>query len=279
MTVHRPIFLTACRTLLLPLVVVNLAIVLSGCDKSMLSNNTAQNEVIIADTADVESTIAANDQTVSIAHMAKITDTSLTTASQNTVSLSGYQNLSFGQIITPELLVDQGLTKESHDNTQCYYVSNPKLTYIDKEYGERASVLYQIIDDKVALIVIQDPTTSFYIDINVGDSVDEVMTSHNNNLVYEVDKYDQSGNYYHLIHDITDKRATTNSTNQASTVNDLPLQIKYNIVGGKKIINTASDVDIELDKWTPSQLAQLQGNVETIEIGIPAAIRLTEGCS
>ncbi|WP_350561349.1 hypothetical protein [Psychrobacter sp. CAL346-MNA-CIBAN-0220] len=277
---HHTLAFSTIKSALGSTVIISSILLLTGCDsQNKTADNTAPAQTEHSGNAVAESATVPIDTVAVETATTEANSEPLTTTNQQAVSPLGYAELSFGQIITPKILANRGLSRGDNYNEQCYYVSNPKLSYIDREYGERASVLYQIIDDKVASIVIQDPTTLFYVDISVGDSVDEVMTTHNNNLVYEVDKYDQSGNYYHLIHDITDERATTNSTNQVSTVNDLPLQIKYNIVNGKKVINTASDTDIELDKWTPSQLAQLQGNVETIEIGIPAAIRLTEGCS
>jgi len=289
MTIHHPLFLTACRTLLLPLLLVNFAIGLSGCDKSLPSNNTEQNEVITTDTTDVDSTMATNDQTTSLTHMAKATESSPTTVSQNTVSPSGYQNLSFGQIITPELLVDRGLIKEDNDNEQCYYVHNPKLTYIDEDYidknhGERGSVLYQIIDGKVALITVQDPAVLFYTGVAVGNAVGKVMLAHDDDLAYEVDKYAVEGDYYNLISNINFKTIRDTEASTLLTSKDIkldnkedkvPLQIKYRMKDGQELDNDK----IDTKAWTAENKTRLKGQVKSIDIGIPEAIYLVEGCS
>ena len=41
-------------------------------------------------------------------------------ADEQIVSPSGYQKLSFGQVITPELLSSLGMTKAKSDNEKCY---------------------------------------------------------------------------------------------------------------------------------------------------------------
>ncbi len=197
-------------------------------------------------------------------------DSSSSTNSKNLpnekmVSLLGYQKLSFGQVITPELLSELGLARQSGDNEQCYYVSNPKLSYVDKDYGKRASVLYQIIDDKVALITIKSPDTPFYTGINIGDSAKAVMKVHNDNLAYEVDKYAVDGDYYSLI-------ANVKFDNKEDT---LPIQIEYHIKGGQKL----NDYKIKSTEWTADNKRMLQGQVKSIDIGIPEAIYLVEGCS
>lgn len=203
---------------------------------------------------------------------------------ERTVSPSGYQNLSFGQVITPKLLNSLGMTKAKSDNEQCYYVSNPKLSYVDKEYGERASVLYQIIDDKVALISIQDPNITFYKDINVGDSATAVMKAHNDELTYEVDKYAVDGDYYSLLVNINFKVIKESPLGEFlkdenielnNKEDKLPLQIEYHIKGGQKL----NDYTIKATEWTVDHKNLLKGEVESIDIGIPEAIYLVEGCS
>ena len=203
---------------------------------------------------------------------------------ERTVSPSGYQNLSFGQVITPKLLNSLGMTKAKSDNEQCYYVSNPKLSYVDKEYGERVSVLYQIIDDKVALISIQDPNITFYKDINVGDSATAVMKAHNDELTYEVDKYAVDGDYYSLLVNINFKVIKESPLGEFlkdenielnNKEDKLPLQIEYHIKGGQKL----NDYTIKATEWTVDHKNLLKGEVESIDIGIPEAIYLVEGCS
>lgn len=205
-------------------------------------------------------------------------------SNDKTVNPSGYQKLSFGQIITPELLNELGLTKEKTDNEQCYYVSNPALNYVDKEYGKRASLLYQIIDNKVALIAIQAPNIPFYTDIHVGDSVTKVMKAHNSELTYEVDKYAVDGDYYSLIANVNFKvikepqlgeilKAENIKLNNEE--DKLPIQIEYHIKGGQKLNNYR----INSTEWTADKQSLLKGEVESIDIGLPDAIYLVEGCS
>jgi len=205
-------------------------------------------------------------------------------ADEKTVSPSGYQKLSFGQVITPELLSSLGMTKAKSGNEQCYYVSNPKLSYIDKDYGERASVLYQIIDGKVALISIQDPSIPFYKDINVGNLATDVMKAHNDELSYEVDKYAVDGDYYNLIANVNFKvikespleEFLKNDNIELNNKQDkLPLQIEYHIKGGQKLSNST----IKTTEWTADHKNLLKGEVKSIDIGIPEAIYLVEGCS
>ena len=205
-------------------------------------------------------------------------------ADEQIVSPSGYQKLSFGQMITPELLSSLGMTKAKSDNEQCYYVSNPELSYVDKEYGDRASVLYQIIDGKVALISIQDPSIPFYKDINVGNLASDVMKAHNDELSYEVDKYAVDGDYYNLIANVNFKVIKESPLGEFlkddnielnNKQDKLPLQIEYHIKGGQKL----SGSTIKATEWTADNKNLLKGEVESIDIGIPEAIYLVEGCS
>ena len=205
-------------------------------------------------------------------------------SNEKTVTPAGYQKLSFGQVITPELLNELGFTKAETDNEQCYYVSNPALSYMDKEYGKRASVLYQTINNKVALITIQAPNIPFYTDIYVGDSVSEVMRVHNNELTYEVDKYALDGDYYNLIANVNFKvikepqlgeSLKTENIKMNNKEDKLPIQIKYHIKGGQKL----NGYRIKSTEWTAANRSLLKGEVESIDIGIPEAIYLVEGCS
>ena len=204
-----PIFKTAMVSTLL----IGTVQLMIGCDSQpSSSNNDGIAQTNTAQTNTVDKDMAKNDEmsvnpppTDTSAMDKAQTNEAADIANEQTVSPSGYQNLSFGQVITPELLSSLGMTKAKSDNEQCYYVSNPKLSYVDKEYGEHASVLYQIIDGKVALISIQDPSIPFYKDINVGDSATAVMKAHNDELSYEVDKYAVDGDYYSLIANVNER--------------------------------------------------------------------------
>ena len=258
-----------------------------GCDSQPLSSNnggTAQTNNIDKDMAKNDE-VSVNPAPTDTSTMDKAqTNEVADIADQQIVSPSGYQKLSFGQVITPELLSSLGMTKAKSDNEQCYYVSNPELSYTDKEYGKRASVLYQIIDGKVALISIQDPSIPFYKDIKVGDSATDVMKAHNDELSYEVDKYAVNGDYYSLIANVNFKVINENSLGESlkndnielkNKENKLPLQIEYHIKGGQKL----NDYIIKATEWTVDNKNLLKGQVESIDIGIPEAIYLVEGCS
>ena len=145
-------------------------------------------------------------------------------------------------------------------------------------------MLYQIIDDKVALITIQDPNIAFYTDIHVGDAVAEVMQAHDNKLTYEVDKYAVDGEYYSLIANVNFKVIKEPELGESlkaenikldSKEDKLPMQIEYYIKGGQ----TLNEHKIKASDWTADKKSLLKGEVESIDIGIPAAIYLVEGCS
>lgn len=150
-------FLPTIKTVLLTTVLLGTAQLLAGCDSQPENSNekdnaTAQTDNIDRNTAEKDNA-SINSSSVSPATADKAQNNEAEKLSNHkTVNPSGYQKLSFGQIMTPELLNELELTKEKTDNEQCYYVSNPALSYVDKEYGKRASVLYQIINNKVALI-------------------------------------------------------------------------------------------------------------------------------
>lgn len=199
------------------------------------------------------------------------------------VSPKGYQGLSFGQTVSPELLTKLGFTRDNMVDDHCYYVSNPKLTYTDTELGERASVLYQIIDNKVALIRILDPTIPFYKGIKVGDSPDKIMVVHNNDLTYEVGKYAENGDLYELTHninfevikDVESGRLLTKSDIKMTGQGDTPLQVVYHMKEGQPL---GSDT-IKPRDWNANNKPKLKGTVDSINIGTIEANYLVEGCS
>ncbi|ALF59999.1 hypothetical protein [Psychrobacter urativorans] len=183
-----------------------------------------------------------------------------------TLSPSGYKGLHFGQTITPEVLSRLGLIKGEHGYDECYYLEDPTKASVKRDDTDFEPIYYQVIDGKLALIGLNAPDINFYTGIRSGDKVDKIISAHPNNLRYSMDKYDETGDYYHFIYDIPAK------------ANTLSLQIKYTMRGGKKIAN-ANSMTQPVDKWSAAQRAQLQGQVETIELGIPDAIMLVEGCS
>ena len=275
------------KTVLLSASLVGIMQLMTGCD----SQNLSPNNTVNSQTNNIDKNIANKDKVSE--HTAPINPTianeaqnkkAITLPNDKTVSLSGYQKLNFGQVITPELLSELGLTKEGSNNEPCYYVSNPKLSYVDKEYGERASVLYQVIDDKVALITIRDPNTPLYTGVSVGDPVKKVMKVHNDYLAYEVDKYAVDGDYYNLIANVNFKAIKENEAGKLlkyedikldNTEDKLPIQIEYHMNGGQKLNN----YKIKATTWTADDKRMLQGQVKSIDIGIPEAIYLVEGCS
>ena len=278
-----PIFKTAMISTLL----IGTVQLMIGCDSQPSSSNNdgtahtntadkdmAKNDEVSANLAPTDSGAMDKTQANDAAYL----------SDEQIVSPLGYENLSFGQVITPELLSSLGMTKAKGDNEQCYYVSNPALSYVDKEYGDRASVLYQIIDGKVALISIQDPSIPFYKDINVGNSATAVMKAHNDELTYEVDKYAVNGDYYSLIVNVNFKVIKESPLGESlkdenielnNKQDKFPLQIEYHIKGGQKF----NDYQIKATEWTADNKSLLKGEVESIDIGIPEAIYLVEGCS
>ena len=281
--------LATIKTVLFTTVLLGTAQLLAGCDSQPENSNkndnaTAQTDNIDKNTAEKDNA-SINSSSINPANADKARNNEAEKLSNDkTVTPAGYQKLSFGQIITPELLNELGLTKEKTDNEQCYYVSNPALNYVDKEYGKRASLLYQIIDNKVALIAIQAPNIPFYTDIHVGDSVTKVMKAHNNELTYEVDKYAVDGDYYSLIANVNFKVIKESQLGESlkaenikmnNKEDELPIQIEYHITGGQKL----DGYKIKATEWTADRLSLLRGEVESIDIGIPEAIYLVEGCS
>ena len=275
------------KTVLLSTLLISIVQLMTGCD----SQSSSSNNDGTAQTDNVDKSFAKDDETSANPTPVSSTNTdktqvieSVNLSDEKTVSPSGYQKLGFGQVITPELLNELGLTKEESADEQCYYVSNPNLNYVDKEYGQRASLLYQIIDNKVALISIQDPKTPFYKGINVGDSAADVMKVHNDELTYEVDKYAVDGDYYSLIANINFELIKENQFGELlkdeniklnNKEDNLPIQIKYHIKGGQNLNGS----QIKATEWTADKKNLLKGQVESIDIGIPEAIYLVEGCS
>ena len=279
--------LATIKTVLLTTVLLATAQLITGCDSQPASSNkniTAQMDSIDKNTAEKDN-VHINPAPINSATADKAPAIEVSRLSNDkTVTPAGYQKLSFGQVITPELLNELGLTKEKTDNEQCYYVSNPALSYMDKEYGKRASVLYQIINNKVALITIQAPNIPFYTDIHVGDSLSEVMKAHNNELNYEVDKYALDGDYYSLIANVNfevikepqlGELLKTENIKMNNKEDKLPIQIEYHIKDGQKL----NGYRIKSIEWTAANRSLLKGEVESIDIGIPDAIYLVEGCS
>lgn len=276
---------TKTKSLLLSICVVGGVQLLTGCDSqtSPADDNAAQMDKN-SDPAqtDPSAPVTVDNDKTAIEKETSSTDTSL--ADDQVVSPSGYQKLGFGQVVTPALLADLGLTKQASDNEQCYYVSDPKQYYMDQAYGKRASVLYQVIDGKVALITIRDPNIPFYSDIKVGDSVQAVMDAHDDSLTYAVDKYAVGGDYYNLIANVNFIIVDDENVGEPlkedniklDSANDtLPIQIEYHLKGGQKLsANTITETE-----WTVETKRALQGEVESIDIGIPDAIYLVEGCS
>ena len=273
-----PIF----KTLMVSTLLIGTVQLMIGCD----SQDSSSNNDSAVQTDSVNKEVTKNDEvSINSAPTDKVqTNEVADIADEEVVSPSGYQKLSFGQVITPELLNSLGMTKSKSDNEHCYYVSNPELSYVDKEYGERASVLYQIIDSKVALISIQDPSIRFYKGITVGNSATNVMKAHNDELTYEVDKYAVDGDYYSLIANVNFKvikggplgESLKDENIEVNNKQDkLPLQIEYHIKGGQKL----NDYQIKATEWTADNKSLLKGEVESIDIGIPEAVYLVEGCS
>ena len=279
--------LATIKTVLLTTVLLATAQLITGCDsQSSLSdsNVTAQaDDVHKSKPEDNKTPINPTPIKSATADRAQANEIAAP-SNDKTINPLGYQKLSFGQSITPELLNNLGLIKEETDNEQCYYVNNPALSYMDKEYGKRASVLYQIINNKVALIAIQAPNIPFYTDIYVGDSVSEVMKAHNNELTYEVDKYALDGDYYSLIANVNFKVIKESQLGESLKAENikmnnkedkLPIQIGYHIKDGQKL----NGYRIKSTEWTAANRSLLKGEVESIDIGIPDAIYLVEGCS
>lgn len=271
---HNHLLSTKVKSLLFSACLVGGVQLLTGCDSqpTPADNKAAQ----IDQPASVGNEETASDKQPST--------TKESLPDDQVVSPSGYQKLGFGQEVTPALLADLGLTKQESDNEQCYYVSDPKQYYTDPAYGERASVLYQVIDGKMAMITIRDTKIPFYTGVHTGDSAAAVMSAHDDSLTYAVDKYAVDGDYYNLIANVNFvvvndedigvllKEENIRLNNESDT---LPIQVEYHIKGGQKLSNNI----ITETEWTVENKRALKGEVESIDIGVPEAIYLVEGCS
>ena len=236
------------------------SVLLTGCD----SKETTESTLVNPPKSTSENT---TENTEVLPTVAKSVAASATTKQEaQTVSPAGYGGLRFGQTITPDVITNAGLVKGGHSYEECYYLEDPTQASIKRNDSVFKPIYYQVIDGKLALIKINTPAIKFYTGIQNGDSVDKIITAHPKNLRYSMDKYDQTGDYYHIIYEVPTQE------------NALPLQIKYTVTGGQKITNTDSMTQ-PLVAWSAAQRAQLQGQVDTIEIGIPDAILLVEGCS
>lgn len=200
------------------------------------------------------------------------------------VGPQGYGGLSFGQTVTPALIKQLGLEGDAATDGSCYYVTNPKLTYIDSEGDERPSILYQVMNGKVASISVNNASIPFYNGLKVGDSSAQVMSAHPNALSYSVDKYADNGDLYQLLHNVNfdiigqvkeGALLQPKDIKMHSGAGDIPLQIKYQLKDGQAL----SDYQIPAGSWSDKDKSSLTGTVYSIEIGTPDAIYLVEGCS
>ena len=236
------------------------SVLLIGCDSKETTESTLDNPPKSTSENTTENTAILPTESKSVAGSAT------TKQEAQTVSPAGYGGFSFGQTITPDVITNAGLIKGGHGYDECYYLEDPTQAGVKRNDSVFKPIYYQVIDGKLALIKINAPTIKFYTGIQNGDSVDKIITAHPKNLRYSMDKYDQTGDYYHVIYEVP------------TEVNALPIQIKYTLTGGQKITN-ADSMTQPIDAWSAAQRAQLQGQVDTIEIGIPDAILLVEGCS
>ena len=255
---------TQFKTIIKPVVVATL---ISSC---LLSISACDSQKITSESTVGDNNIAQTDPEIIVRNSMQA-ETSNATFDTQTLSPSGYNHLHFGQTITPDIITNSGLIKGEHGYDECYYLQDPTKDSVKRNGVNFEPVYYQVIDGKLALIGINASDINFYTGIHSGDSIDKVIATHPNGLSYSMDKYDQTGDYYHIIYNVPIYDVPTQT-------NTLPLQIKYTITGGQKIDN-ANRLTMPLNKWSADQRAQLQGQVETIELGIPDAIMLVEGCS
>lgn len=263
------------KTALLPLFLLVSSCALSGC-------NNPQNEA-----TDSESASPSTDVNNNVTNATPATTPSPNTAEgsqpdpslqssdampapypTDVVSPQGYQGVMFGTTITPTYLTEQQLQSPDLklDNASCYFTRPIDAPNTQQSDGKMPDVLYQIIDNKMALIRINDAKVPFYNTVKVGDPAAKVWGAHKAVLTYELDKYEATGDHYQLI-------ATVEP--QSIEAGQPPLQIKYKMAGGQKL----SQNEVTPQAWTPALQEQLQGQVASIEIGGPEAILLVEGCS
>lgn len=260
------------KTALLPLFLLVSSCALSGC-------NNPPSEAADSEAAS-PSTDVNNDVNNNVTNVAPATNPSPSTSEDansdatpasypaNVVSPQGYQGIKFGTIITPEYLTERQLQSPDLklENASCYFTRPLDVSNTPQSDDKMPEVLYQIIDNKMALIRINDAKVPFYNTVKVGDPAAKVWEAHKATLTYELDKYEATGEHYELI-------ATVEP--QAIAAGQPPLQIKYKMVGGQKL----SQNEVMPQTWTPALQDQLQGQVASIEIGVPEAILLVEGCS
>ena len=263
------------KTALLPLLLLVSSCALSGC------NNPP------SEAADSESASLSTDVANNVTNVTPATNPSPSTAEDShpdpsfpssdampapypadVVSPQGYQGVKFGTTITPEYLTEQQLQSPDLklENASCYFTRPIDVPNTPQTDDKMPEVLYQIIDNKMALIRINGAKVPFYNTIKVGDPAAKVWEAHKATLTYELDKYEATGEHYELI-------ATVEP--QSIAAGQPPLQIKYKMAGGQKL----SQNEVAPQEWTPALQEQLQGQVVSIEIGMPEAILLVEGCS
>lgn len=257
------------KTALLPLLLLVSSCALSGC-------NNPPNEA-----ADSEAASPSTDVNNNVTNVAPATNPSPSTSEDansdatpasypaDVVSPQGYQGIKFGTNITPEYLSERQLQSPDLklENASCYFtrpIDNPNTPQSTTD--KMPDVLYQIIDNKMALIRINDANVAFYNTVKVGDPAAKIVQTHQRALTYELDKYDATGDHYQLIATVEPQPIATGQP---------PLQIKYKLQGGQKL----SQNEVTPPAWTPALQDQLQGQVASIEIGVPEAILLVEGCS
>ena len=260
------------KTALLPLFLLVSSCALSGC-------NNPPNEAADSEAAS-PSTDVNNDVNNNVTNVAPATNPSPSTSEDansdatpasypaDVVSPQGYQGINFGTTITPEYLTERQLQSPDLklENASCYITRPLDTPNTPQATDKMPEVLYQIIDNKMALIRINDAKVPFYNTVKVGDPAAKVWEAHKATLTYELDKYEATGEHYELI-------ATVEP--QAIAAGQPPLQIKYKMADGQKL----SQNEVTPQAWTPALQDQLQGQVASIEIGVPEAILLVEGCS
>lgn len=256
------------KTALLPLFLLVSSCTLSGCNNSP------------SEATDSEAASPSTDVNNNVTNVAPATNPAPSTSEDShsdatpasypadVVSPQGYQGVKFGTNITPEYLTERQLQSPDLklENASCYFTRPIDAPNTPQATDKMPEVLYQIIDNKMALIRINDAKVPFYNTIKVGDPAAKVWEAHKATLTYELDKYEATGEHYELI-------ATVEP--QAIAAGQPPLQIKYKMAGGQKL----SQNEVKPQAWTPALQDQLQGQVASIEIGVPEAILLVEGCS
>ena len=258
---------TSIKTLLNTALLSSCLLSITACDTKNTTENVSGNTETSTTTPESTSANGKNDQNELVANNQQSSkDPNTNSFDKQTVSPLGYGGLIFGQTITPEIITSSGLKKGEHGYDECYYLEDAAKDSVKRDGAVFEPIYYQVIDGRLALIGVNAADIAFYTGIRNGNKVDKIISAHPNHLSYSMDKYDETGDYYHFIYDVP------------SQANTLPLQIKYTMKGGQKIAN-ASSMTQPIHKWTDEQRAQLQGQVETIELGIPDAIMLVEGCS